>query len=316
VLFGKRRAYQRKVAVAEFDAVVSGDIYVFAPRDDRLLPELLPFIFLSERYFQYAVETSAGSLSPRTRWKHLAKFEFDLPPLDQQRCIAEVLWAVDEAYCEAADMTEKSAMFRRSYLHSVFANPNGNDCLPIRGTGFVQLGRQRSPKHQTGIMAKPYLRVANVFDAYFDYNDVLKMDFDKRDFETYCLQKGDILLNEGQSRELVGRCAIFDGAIEDCCFQNTLIRYRAGGKVLTEYAYAYFQYCFNFGVFAAVASQTTSVAHLGADRFGALLMPVPPKEERGKIAHEYRRLCQTEFCLIRHLKKIQDFQKNIIESLM
>jgi len=223
---------------------------------------------------------------------------------------------VDEAYCEAADMTEKSAMFRRSYLHSVFANPNGNDCLPIRGTGFVQLGRQRSPKHQTGIMAKPYLRVANVFDAYFDYNDVLKMDFDKRDFETYCLQKGDILLNEGQSRELVGRCAIFDGAIEDCCFQNTLIRYRAGGKVLTEYAYAYFQYCFNFGVFAAVASQTTSVAHLGADRFGALLMPVPPKEERGKIAHEYRRLCQTEFCLIRHLKKIQDFQKNIIESLM
>ncbi|MCK9276506.1 MAG: restriction endonuclease subunit S [Methanoculleus sp.] len=165
-------------------------------------------------------------------------------------------------------------------------------------------------------MAKPYLRVANVFDAYFDYNDVLKMDFDKRDFETYCLQKGDILLNEGQSRELVGRCAIFYGAIEDCCFQNTLIRYRAGGKVLTEYAYAYFQYCFNFGVFAAVASQTTSVAHLGADRFGALLMPVPPKEEQGKIAHEYRRLCQTEFCLIRHLKKIQDFQKNIIESLV
>ena len=81
VLFGKRRAYQRKVAVAEFDAVVSGDIYVFMPADNRLLPELLPFICLSERFFQYAVETSAGSLSPRTNWKHLADFEFDLPPL-------------------------------------------------------------------------------------------------------------------------------------------------------------------------------------------------------------------------------------------
>lgn len=97
VLFGKRRAYQRKVAVAEFDAVVSGDIYVFAPGDDRLLPELLLFICLSERFFQYAVETSAGSLSPRTSWKHLAEFEFDLPPLEQQRRIAEVLWAVDDA---------------------------------------------------------------------------------------------------------------------------------------------------------------------------------------------------------------------------
>ena len=98
VLFGKRRAYQRKVAVAEFEAVVSGDIYVLAPKDtQRLLPELLPFLCLSERFFQHAVGTSAGSLSPRTNWSSLASFEFDLPPLDQQRRIAEILWAVDEA---------------------------------------------------------------------------------------------------------------------------------------------------------------------------------------------------------------------------
>jgi restriction endonuclease S subunit len=96
VLFGKRRAYQRKVVVAEFDAVVSGDIYVLAPKGDRLLPELLPFLCLSERFFQHAVGTSAGSLSPRTNWSSLASFEFDLPPLDQQRSIAEILWAVDE----------------------------------------------------------------------------------------------------------------------------------------------------------------------------------------------------------------------------
>ncbi len=97
VLFGKRRAYQRKVAVAEFDAVVSGDIYVLVPKGERLLPELLPFLCLSERFFQHAVGTSAGSLSPRTNWSSLASFEFDLPPLDQQRRLAEILWAVDEA---------------------------------------------------------------------------------------------------------------------------------------------------------------------------------------------------------------------------
>ncbi|MBS3906135.1 MAG: restriction endonuclease subunit S [Syntrophaceae bacterium] len=96
VLFGKRRAYQRKVAVAEFDAVVSGDIYVLTPKHNRFLPELLPFVCLSERFFQHAVGTSAGSLSPRTNWSSLAGFEFDLPPLDQQRRIAEILWAVDE----------------------------------------------------------------------------------------------------------------------------------------------------------------------------------------------------------------------------
>jgi type I restriction enzyme, S subunit len=96
VLFGKRRAYQRKVAVAEFEAVVSGDIYVLAPKDTkRLIPELLPLLCLSERFFQHAVGTSAGSLSPRTNWSSLASFDFDLPPLDQQRRIAEILWSVD-----------------------------------------------------------------------------------------------------------------------------------------------------------------------------------------------------------------------------
>lgn len=96
VLFGKRRAYQRKVAVAEFDAVVSGDIYVLTAKDKRLLPELLPYVCLSERFFQHAVGTSAGSLSPRTNWASLASFEFDLPPLEQQRKIADALREVDE----------------------------------------------------------------------------------------------------------------------------------------------------------------------------------------------------------------------------
>ncbi|RMH78112.1 MAG: restriction endonuclease subunit S [Calditrichaeota bacterium] len=98
VLFGKRRAYQRKVAVADFEGVCSSDIYVFESKDpDVLRPELLPFICQSEGFYQHAVQTSAGSLSPRTNWKHLAAYEFPLPPLDEQRRIAELLWAVEDA---------------------------------------------------------------------------------------------------------------------------------------------------------------------------------------------------------------------------
>jgi type I restriction enzyme S subunit len=98
VLFGKRRAYQRKVAVAEFSGVCSGDIYVFEPQDPAvLLPDLLPFICQTERFYQHAVGTSAGSLSPRTNWKQLAQYEFPLPPLAEQRRLAEVLWAVEDA---------------------------------------------------------------------------------------------------------------------------------------------------------------------------------------------------------------------------
>jgi len=92
VLFVKRRAYQRKVALADFEGVCSGDIYVLESRDpDVLLPELLPFICQTDAFFEHAVRTSAGSLSPRTNWKQLADYEFALPPLAEQRRIAEVL---------------------------------------------------------------------------------------------------------------------------------------------------------------------------------------------------------------------------------
>ena len=105
VLFGKRRAYQRKVAVADFEGVCSGDIYVFESADPkRLLPELLPFICQTDQFFEYAIKTSAGSLSPRTNWKTLAKEEFTLPSIGEQNSILELLssvWELNECIREA-----------------------------------------------------------------------------------------------------------------------------------------------------------------------------------------------------------------------
>jgi type I restriction enzyme, S subunit len=95
VLFGKRRAYQRKVGVPDFAGVCSGDILVFESKDPSLLQEFLPYIVQSDAFFERAVGTSAGSLSPRTNWTQLARFEFALPPIEEQRPIVEVLDAID-----------------------------------------------------------------------------------------------------------------------------------------------------------------------------------------------------------------------------
>jgi len=98
VLFGKRRAYQRKVAVADFTGVCSGDIYVLESQDANvLLPELLPFICQTDAFFEHAVGTSAGSLSPRTNWTSLANFEFALPPLEEQRRFADILKEIESS---------------------------------------------------------------------------------------------------------------------------------------------------------------------------------------------------------------------------
>ena len=96
LLLGRRRVYQKKLAVAPCDGICSGDITVVAGKGDKILPELLPFYLRSERFFDYAMQGSAGSLSPRVKWAHLADYEFDLPPIEKQRELAELLWAAND----------------------------------------------------------------------------------------------------------------------------------------------------------------------------------------------------------------------------
>lgn len=115
VLFGKRRAYQRKVAVANFAGVCSGDIYVLETKDARvLLPDLLPFICQTDAFFDHAVGTSAGSLSPRTNWTSLADFDFLLPPIEMQRRALIVLGAGLVAIDELRAAKDSLPSLRRS----------------------------------------------------------------------------------------------------------------------------------------------------------------------------------------------------------
>ena len=97
ILFGRRRAYQRKAAVPDFDGICSGDITVIEPIQGKVVTELLPYIIQNDSFFAYAVSESAGSLSPRVKWKHLAEYEVDLPVTDTQHKIAELMKAFDES---------------------------------------------------------------------------------------------------------------------------------------------------------------------------------------------------------------------------
>ena len=96
LIFAKRNAYLKRVAIADFDAVASAHSMVLRPRPENVLPEFLPFFLLSEKFWQRAIEISVGSLSPTINWKVLARQEFLLPPKDQQAKLAELLWAMDE----------------------------------------------------------------------------------------------------------------------------------------------------------------------------------------------------------------------------
>lgn len=207
----------------------------------------------------------------------MADFEFALPPIDEQHRLIRLLLSAEAARTAAEEAATHSEKLRKSLLFETFDALQGGGRVPLpflatevdcrwgkaRDAGKILMGRQLSPKYKTGKNTRSYLRVANVFDGFIDTSDVNEMDFNESEFATFKLQSGDVLLNEGQSRELVGRSAIFRDDVPDCCFQNTLIRFRPNAEVMSEFAHYYFQYCQYTYRFVQISKQTTSIALRG-----------------------------------------------------
>ena len=161
--------------------------------------------------------------------------------------------------------------------------PDGWCWASVQQIGTVQLGRQRAPQHHQGPNMRPYLRVANVFENRIDISDVMEMNFTPAEFETYKLSFGDILLNEGQSMELIGRPAMYRDEVPGACFTNTLVRFRSMDGVDRNFALNVFLAYLKNQRFQKIATITVNIAHLGAGRFSEIEFPLPPLAEQEQI---------------------------------
>lgn len=142
ILFGRRRSYQQKASVATFDGICSGDIIVIEAIPEKVEPRLLPFIIQNEAFFNYSIIGSAGGLSPRVKWQHLANYEFELPSLEEQRVLADKLWAayeVKESYKNLLTQTDK-------LLHAQFYKMFGDETQyrKIADVFTLQMGKTPS----------------------------------------------------------------------------------------------------------------------------------------------------------------------------
>jgi restriction endonuclease S subunit len=327
LIFGRRRAYQRKLAVAEFDGICSAHAMVVRAKRDMVLPEFLPFLMMSDRFMKRAVEISVGSLSPTINWKTLKLEEFAIPPLDQQCRFTDMLWAADDLVTRLTQTALSTDTLLMQYLSSHFKFTGaGGQKTPfgrIRGewrlskmedVGDIQLGQQKHPKYDNGSNIRPYLRVDNVRDGWIDTSNVLKMHFPEGELGKFELRPGDILLNEGQTREYVGRSAIYRGEISGCCFQKTLIRFRCGTNLLPEFAQAYFRFLLRTGFFASNASQT-AIAHITAVRFKKMPLAFPSLAGQQEIVAELKRIEEFRKATETHLTESRILHQQLTNTL-
>lgn len=109
IIFGKRRVYQRKISVADFEGICSAHAMVLRAKPGAVLPEFLPFFMQSDLFMERALSISVGSLSPTINWKAIAAEEFLLPPIQEQARQVDTLMAFDDAIF-AAESSRKAAL--------------------------------------------------------------------------------------------------------------------------------------------------------------------------------------------------------------
>jgi type I restriction enzyme S subunit len=254
---------------------------VLTRRRDNIDTDFFYHLLRSKAVYSEFERRAAGATVKNLNIDLVRGVQVPLPPLPEQRRIAQVLDRADALRAKRRVALAQLDTLTQSIFLDLFGRPMVNErgwsMSTVGDAGLVQLGRQRAPKYQSGEHTRPYMRVANVHADRMDLTDVLSMDFDEADFATYQLEHGDILLNEGQSTELVGRPAMWRDELPTCCFQNTLLRFQPNRKITTpEFALATFLHYFRSGAFARISSKTSSVAHLGAGRFGLMPFPLPP----------------------------------------
>ncbi len=173
IIFGKRRAYQRKLAVAEFSGICSAHALVMRAKPDMILPEFLPFLMMSDRFMNRAVEISVGSLSPTINWTTLKQQTFDLPPLDQQRRIAEILWTVDEVDQSHLKACKTAILSERAYMNKLFGDIFEENKVARLGdiSEFITSGSRGWSEHYSK-QGPVFLRSQNIRDQVLDFTDL------------------------------------------------------------------------------------------------------------------------------------------------
>ena len=127
VLFGKRRAYQKKVAIAPFDGIFSAHGMVLRPKEDVIDKNFFPMFIKSDYFLDAAIKISVGSLSPTINWRDLKELKFELPSLEEQRKLADVLWAIYDMKDKYKKLISATDELVKSQFIEMFGDPILND---------------------------------------------------------------------------------------------------------------------------------------------------------------------------------------------
>ncbi len=313
VVFGRRRAYQRKLAVAEFDGICSAHAMVVRAIPDEIEPEFLPFFMYSDAFMERAEAISVGSLSPTINWKTLRIQEFALPPIDEQRRIVAILSAANAAAEHfSRALQELRLVHSKSVLELTQRASGATEGKLEQFTQFITDGDHNPPKRiDSGI---PHVVVKHIVDGRIALDDVTYISGD--DFEKvrkrYDPAPEDLILTCVGS---VGRMAIVPSDFIFSADRSlALIRFNTS-KVIPR---------FGMALLSTTPMQRqierrsigTAQLHLYLRDIRSLRVTIPPIAEQERILAVVENFDRTEKALQEHVSTMLHMRRTLVEHLI
>ncbi len=230
VLYGSRRTYLRKVVVADFEGICANTTFVLESKDPTvLLSELLPFIMQTEAFHDHSIKQSKGSVNPYVNFSDLAWYEFALPPLEEQRRIAEMLWALEEVIVS----TQESQQYLSRLADSRVENFLYEYDVPRFRVSVEDLLADAprngfSPRTNDVGQGFRTVSISAIKDGLFASEGNIKYaQVDRGHIEQFLVKKDDVFVVRGNgNRQFAGRCGISQISYSDLFYPDLLIRLR------------------------------------------------------------------------------------------
>ena len=230
VLFGKRRAYQKKVAIAPFDGIFSAHGMVLRPKEDVIDKDFFPLFISSDYFLDAAIKISVGSLSPTINWRDLKELEFELPDLDAQRKLAEVLWSINDTMETYKKLIAATDELVKSQFIVMFGEPkNSPDAVSLE-TAFTIRDDLRKPINDS---VRSEMHAGQLYPYYGANGQVDSINDYLMDCDAICLAEdcGSYGAVEYTSYIVSGKCWVNNHAHvlipKECCdieFANVYFR--------------------------------------------------------------------------------------------
>jgi len=299
ILFARRNAYLKRASIVEFDGVCSGDAFVIREKKDRLVPGFLAFIFNSESLWHYANSYAAGTMSKRVKWRDLAKYSFKLPPLDEQKRLADLLWSVDE-------VEEKYLNLKNNLLKTFWAffYKSILDYKKIK-LGDVLIPKKRQSKYPH--YYQKYLGLEHICSGSFIATSFGSSENAKAN--TFIFEKGDLLY--GKLRPYLDKCIIAD--FNGVCSTEILV-YGIKDGFLKELIFFY-MHSPSFINYVSNQGYGTKMPRVSHDIISEYIISIPPIKEQKKIYEKINGIKKNFESLIINVDRCKLIQKQIINQI-